>query len=98
MSQTVQTHRDLWAKSPEKSRNIVGDGESLLQHSVNITTVASQVCRQLPFPDEERAEYEKVLIQAAAFHDLGKAATGFQRMLRERGFRWKHRHETLSTA
>lgn len=98
MSQTVQTHRDLWAKSPEKSKNVVGDGESLLQHSVNITTVARQVCRQLPFPEEERAELEQVLIQAAAFHDLGKAATGFQRMLRERGFFWKHRHETLSTA
>lgn len=97
MSQTVQTHRDLWAKSPDKSANTLGDGESLLQHSVNIATVARQLCRQLPFPDDERAEYEKVLTQATAFHDLGKAATGFQRMLRERGFFWKHRHETLST-
>jgi CRISPR-associated endonuclease/helicase Cas3 len=98
MSQMVQTHRELWAKSPEKSRNIVGDGESLLQHSINITTVARQVCRQLPFPNEERTQIEGVLVQAAAFHDLGKAATGFQCMLRERSFIWKHRHETLSTA
>lgn len=98
MSRTVQTHRDLWAKSPDKSANTSRDGESLLQHSVNITAVARRLCRQLPFPESERAEYEEVLLQAAAFHDLGKAATGFQRMLREgRKAIWKHRHETLST-
>jgi CRISPR-associated endonuclease/helicase Cas3 len=98
MSQTVQTHRHLWAKSADKSAGISGDGESLLQHSVNITTVARRLCRQLPFPESERADYEEVLLQATAFHDLGKAATGFQRMLREgRKALWKHRHETLST-
>jgi CRISPR-associated endonuclease/helicase Cas3 len=98
MSQTVQPHRNLWAKSADKSADTSGDGESLLQHSVNITTVARRLCRQLPFPESERADYEEVLLQAAAFHDLGKAATGFQRMLREgRKAIWKHRHETLST-
>lgn len=98
MSWTVQAHRNLWAKSPDKSTGTSGDGESLLQHSVNITTVARRLCRQLPFPESERADYEEVLLQAAAFHDLGKAATGFQRMLREgRKAIWKHRHETLST-
>lgn len=99
MSQTVQMHRHLWAKSTDNSAGTSVDGESLLQHSVNITTVARRLCRQLPFPESERAGYEEVLLQATAFHDLGKAATGFQRMLREgRKALWKHRHETLSTA
>jgi len=35
---------------------------------------------------------------AAVGHDLGKAASGFQRSLVERGFRWEFRHEVLSAA
>ena len=35
---------------------------------------------------------------AAAVHDLGKAATGFQRSLKDRSFRWEFRHEVLSAA
>jgi len=41
---------------------------------------------------------ERALPLAAAAHDLGKAAVGFQRSLEERGFRWEFRHEVLSTA
>jgi CRISPR-associated endonuclease/helicase Cas3 len=34
--------------------------------------------------------------KAAVFHDVGKAATGFQKMLRGTGEQWKFRHEILS--
>lgn len=33
---------------------------------------------------------------AAVFHDAGKAATGFQKMLQGTGEHWKFRHEILS--
>ena len=36
-------------------------------------------------------------MQLAAFHDLGKCASGFQSALRQKGS-WGHRHEILSTA
>ena len=37
-----------------------------------------------------------VLETAAIYHDMGKAASGFQRALREEDYRWKFRHEILS--
>jgi CRISPR-associated endonuclease/helicase Cas3 len=92
-----QLHRSLWAKSIEKD-SAEKEGEYLLAHSINTAMVARAICRQLPFPAEERANIEKALIEACAYHDLGKAATGFQRMLREPNNHWGHRHETLSTA
>jgi len=35
---------------------------------------------------------------ACVLHDLGKAAAGFQRVLKQKGARWNHRHEVLSLA
>jgi CRISPR-associated endonuclease/helicase Cas3 len=40
----------------------------------------------------------RALLLAALIHDLGKAADGFQRALREQGFRWEFRHEVLSAS
>jgi CRISPR-associated endonuclease/helicase Cas3 len=48
--------------------------------------------------DEEARRVRQALIVAAFAHDLGKAADGFQRSLRDRGFRWEFRHEVLSAA
>lgn len=92
-----QSHSKLWAKSADRSRD-EAEGEYLLSHSIKTAIVSREVCRKLPFPSEERVEIEKVLVEACAYHDLGKAATGFQQMLREPNNYWKHRHETLSTA
>ncbi len=48
---------------------------------------------------EERADVlVRALPLAAAGHDLGKIATGFQRSLLEPSFRWEFRHEVLSAA
>lgn len=92
-----QPHNKLWAKSADKGRAET-EGEYLLAHSINTAMVAKAVCRKLPFSPDERVALEKVLIEACAYHDLGKAATGFQRMLRNKNDLWGHRHETLSTA
>ncbi|OLE51695.1 MAG: hypothetical protein AUG51_21720 [Acidobacteria bacterium 13_1_20CM_3_53_8] len=92
-----EPHTELWAKSADKRSNFYPQGELLLQHSLNVARAATTMCQRLPFPVEEREVLAHVLIEAGAFHDLGKAATGFQRMLRHQG-RWGHRHETLSTA
>jgi CRISPR-associated endonuclease/helicase Cas3 len=92
-----EPHAQLWAKSADKRSKFYPQGELLLQHSLNVAQAARIICQRLPLPPEEREELARVLIIAGAFHDLGKAATGFQSMLRHQG-RWGHRHETLSTA
>jgi CRISPR-associated endonuclease/helicase Cas3 len=92
-----EPHTQIWAKSADKRSKFYPQGELLLEHSLNVARAATAICRRLPFPLEQREELARVLIEAGAFHDLGKAATGFQGMLRQQG-RWGHRHETLSTA
>lgn len=90
-------HSELWAKSADRERREL-KGESLLTHSLNTAMVAHAICRRLPLSETERTALEKDLVEACAYHDLGKAATGFQHMLRDSQQRWGHRHETLSTA
>lgn len=80
--------KDLWAKDT---------GETLLEHTRNVVHVAQQLCANLPFAAEERAALSALLKQLAAFHDLGKCASGFQAALRSKQS-WGHRHEILSTA
>ena len=46
-------------------------------------------------------DFTEALLHAALFHDIGKSASGFQKMLnasKEEVIRWKYRHEALSTA
>ncbi|MDQ3178921.1 MAG: hypothetical protein M3Q33_00215, partial [Acidobacteriota bacterium] len=72
------SHNQLWAKSVEKSDKDATEGELLLQHSSNVARNGEKLCRNLPFAPELREELARVLLQIGAFHDLGKAATGFQ--------------------
>src|SRR5260370_1098155 len=92
-----QPHRKLWAKSADKVRSET-EGEYLLTHSITTALVAKAICNRLAFPINERKALELSLVEACAYHDIGKAATGFQRMLREKSCPWGHRHETLSAA
>ena len=91
------SHHCLWAKSVEKSDKSATTGESLLQHALNVANNGALICRNLPFAPNLREELEQTLLKLGAIHDLGKAATGFQTMVRG-GEKWKRRHETLSTA
>lgn len=93
-----KSHEILWAKSVDKEIDKDGDGESLYQHSLNVANNARKICERLPFPAKERAKLAEVLIETGALHDIGKAASGFQKMLRVKNWFWGHRHETLSTA
>ena len=93
-----KSHEILWAKSVDYEIDKDGNGESLFRHSCNVARNAQKICERLPFPKEERAKLAEILIEAGAFHDIGKAAIGFQKMLRVKDWFWGHRHETLSTA
>jgi CRISPR-associated endonuclease/helicase Cas3 len=78
----------LWAKDTEYP---------LLDHSLDVTRVTEIVCASLPFPPAQREEIAHIGKQLAALHDVGKAASGFQDVLRGKAKRW-HRHEILSAA
>ncbi|MCD9189181.1 MAG: CRISPR-associated helicase Cas3' [Pyrinomonadaceae bacterium] len=99
-----QSHDILWAKSVDEDIDNDGKGESLFRHSVNVAENAKKICDRLPFPTDERKRLAKILVEVGALHDIGKAASGFQKMLRtdlatiRAGGGWGHRHETLSTA
>ena len=93
-----KSHEILWAKSVDFDVDKEGNGESLFQHSCNVARNAQKICERLPFPSEERVRLAEVLVEAGALHDIGKAASGFQKMLRVKNWFWGHRHETLSTA
>ncbi|WP_448575532.1 CRISPR-associated helicase Cas3' [Thermomicrobium sp.] len=77
---------------------------TLRQHTLEVLAYVEQVTsayralwsRVLDSQSVDRLA--RALPLAAVAHDLGKAAIGFQRSLRERGFRWEFRHEVLSTA
>ncbi len=78
----------LWAKDT---------GETIFEHTANVVGTANKICSGLPFPDNERKQLSVALSLLAVFHDLGKAATGFQNSLRHKKG-WGHRHEIISTA
>ncbi len=78
----------LWAKDT---------GETIFEHTANVVGTAKKVCNSLPFHDDERKQLSSILNMLAVFHDLGKAATGFQNSLRQKKG-WGHRHEIISTA
>ena len=79
---------ELWAKD---------NGETLLEHTDNVVKVIKRICNSLPFPANDREHLLSVEVTLAVFHDIGKAATGFQNSLRGKG-KWGHRHEILSAA
>ena len=93
-----KSHKILWAKSVDYEIDKEGNGESLFRHSCNVARNAQKICERLPFPAKERAKLAEILVEAGALHDIGKAASGFQKMLRVKDWFWGHRHETLSAA
>ena len=75
---------------------------SLLHHTLDVVTMARQYAERWPHL-AKLAENEDLfddLILAALLHDLGKAASGFQAMLKgEEDESWQgYRHEILSSA
>lgn len=74
------------------------NGETLSEHTLRCMQVAEILLRRLPFDDDIITKLENDLKLALAVHDVGKAATGFQKVLRGDIEKWAHRHEILSAA
>ncbi len=87
----------IWAKSPER------DGEhglSLPEHTWQVLSRLRELASIRPdLPTLcGQSRLWHLLFWAAFLHDWGKAAQGFQRMLRGKGTPWNYRHEVLSLA
>ena len=87
---------DTWAKSKQEDEIV---GESLAQHTWNVLERLSELARLRPqlTCQLDAPNIWHCLFWACFLHDFGKAASGFQKMLRD-GQRWRQRHEVLSLA
>jgi CRISPR-associated endonuclease/helicase Cas3 len=80
-----------------KSAGSDGKPEDLLEHTLAAVRLARDLCDRLPLPPEVRIDLRSRLELAAALHDVGKAASGFQQVLRGERKDWNGwRHEALS--
>lgn len=92
----------ILAKSEKKAEDgtVIQERETLEQHTRLVVERLSGLMRRAPRMAEiaGRPDFWHVAFWAAVIHDFGKAATGFQHMLRPGGERFGHRHEVLSLA
>ncbi|MCL4436945.1 MAG: CRISPR-associated helicase Cas3' [Thaumarchaeota archaeon] len=80
----------LWAKS---------SGETITSHTEWCLKVANHLVANLPLPDDDKERVHHDLLLALALHDVGKAATGFQKAVQKEEKGWGgRRHEILSAA
>ena len=88
---------EVWAKSAEKGQG--GQPETLAQHTWTVLERLTDFIHLRPdLPQRLGApRLWHILYWAALLHDFGKAAAGFQGMLRGQG-PWRHRHEVVSLA
>jgi len=87
----------IWAKSAPKGAG--NQPETLAQHTWTVLARLADMAYLRPtLPARLGApRLWHILAWAAFLHDFGKAASGFQAVLRG-GKRWPHRHEVLSLA
>jgi CRISPR-associated endonuclease/helicase Cas3 len=90
--QRIQTR--IYAKSADET----GYREPLAEHTINDIKAGRQLVANLPFGQARKKQIGRDLDLCLAFHDLGKAATGFQFSLEKEAPYWGHRHEILSAA
>jgi CRISPR-associated endonuclease/helicase Cas3 len=80
-----------------KSSDAGGEPETLLTHTLAVVEMAHDLCHRLPLTVEVRNDLRRKLELAAALHDIGKVAPGFQRVLKGEQQNWNGwRHEVLS--
>ncbi len=74
-------------------------GETLATHIAYCLKAGRALLLSLPLSQEEKQRLESDVLLAIAFHDVGKAASGFQRVLYGEQKDWGgKRHEILSAA
>ena len=75
------------------------DEETLSNHVSDCISVAKRIVPSLPLTEDEKLRLLDDVVLALAFHDVGKAATGFQNVLRKKADNWRGwRHEILSAS
>lgn len=74
--------------------------ETLIQHTENTLKVFKSIKDAYPEIPElcDVKDFWEHLFYSLFFHDFGKAATGFQKSLFEKGSPWGYRHEILSSS
>jgi CRISPR-associated endonuclease/helicase Cas3 len=87
----------VWAKSPPPGSP---DGQTLVEHTWQVLSRLADLIRLRPALPAliGQPDLWHILFWAAFLHDFGKAAKGFQQVLRGRARRWPYRHEVLSLA
>jgi len=74
-------------------------GETLSEHTIACLKAAKSLLDSLPIPQSRRHVIEQDVLLAVAMHDVGKAATGFQKVLRGEQDDWHgKRHEIISAS
>ncbi|MDA8227377.1 MAG: CRISPR-associated helicase Cas3' [Desulfitobacterium hafniense] len=74
-------------------------GETLLEHTIACLKAAQLLLNSLPFLQKQKEALKKDVLLAVALHDIGKAATGFQKVLRGEQDNWQgKRHEIISAS
>ncbi len=92
----LEEEEALWAKSVDRS--VEGQAESLPLHTWRVLVRLAEQHRLRPTLHQQIGQPRlwHWLFWACFLHDFGKAARGFQAMLRGEIPRWRHRHEVLS--
>mgnify|MGYP000947015383 CR=1 FL=1 len=96
MNKTREMLGDLWAKSSQNGEQ----GETLVEHTVSVVSMLPELKKRFPHIDEIACDKRlwHQLFWACCIHDLGKAGSSFQQVLRGE-LKWpKYRHEVLSLA
>jgi CRISPR-associated endonuclease/helicase Cas3 len=74
-------------------------GESLATHTAWCLKAGKALLAMLPLPEDEKRSLASDVLFGVAMHDVGKAAMGFQQVLRGERKDWAgKRHEVLSAA
>lgn len=85
-----QEHSKILAKS---------DGETLSEHTIYCLRAAHALLEALPFQNIDMDKLVRDVILSVSMHDVGKAAVGFQKVLKNEQHDWQgKRHEIISAS
>lgn len=82
----------IYAKSSKNGK----EKESLAEHTISDIEAIHVLVENLPFGPAKKKRIRIDLDESMAFHDVGKAATGFQDSLEKDAKPWGRRHEIVS--